>query len=48
MWHICETGKVWMYMVLVGRKERKKPLGRCRPRQSIIFKRIIKTWPGEA
>jgi hypothetical protein len=40
--------KFCVCMVLVGRPEGKRPLGRCRRRLGIIFKRIIKTWDGEA
>jgi hypothetical protein len=48
MWHVWETGKGYVYMVLVGRSEAKRLLRRYRRRRGIIFKRIIKTWDGEA
>jgi len=46
MWHEWETGKGCIYMVLVGRPDGKRPLGRCRRRRGIIFKMIMKTWTG--
>ena len=48
MVHEWETGKASVYMVLVRRPDGKRPLGRCGRRRGIIFKRIIKTWDGEA
>jgi hypothetical protein len=36
------------YRVLVGRPERKRPLGRTRRRWGIILKRVFKKWKREA